>query len=211
MILRNYELGDKLLKITCDAMLLKTDRCIITLTKHSLALPIKANRRIQGYVFHGNGKLLVDTIIETPRGAVGTPTKEDLTQPFIMLGGTENLKDSFEEASLADLSNMNYENAEAFKKKADGMCRRFFSKHFCRVRFREEEKACVFAFLKENENFDMLISKNDRLLYKSGGEVYIFKGDRGLLTRYDEIVVSKPGKYVIVCCGNVFLDMERDI
>lgn len=67
MRLYSYKLGSIPLKISEDVMLLKTDRCLITASKGTLALPITFNERVHGYFMHGSGKLVIDTIIETSR------------------------------------------------------------------------------------------------------------------------------------------------
>ncbi|MCW3986518.1 MAG: hypothetical protein NWE91_08965 [Candidatus Bathyarchaeota archaeon] len=36
-----------------------------------MALPIVLNDQRKGYIFHGHGKLILDTIVETEKGAIG--------------------------------------------------------------------------------------------------------------------------------------------
>ncbi len=66
--------------------------------------------------------------------------------------------------------------------------------------------ARLFAFQREEDGYDTLISKRDKLVYTSDEEVYVFKGDKGILTRHGEVVVSKKEKTVCVCDGNVFVE-----
>lgn len=85
----NYKISNEPSKIVEDATLLKNERCIVDALEGTLALPILIDEKVRGYVFHGTGKLVVDSIIETRKGAVGKPTVKNLKRPFMMLGGAE--------------------------------------------------------------------------------------------------------------------------
>ena len=207
MRLQDYKLGDKPLKLLQDTTLLKNERCIVNAFKDTLALPIEFDEETLGYVFHGKGKLLIDSIIETRRGAVGKSTERDLKEPFLMLGGTKEISNSMNPADTSDLSKLGYESAQAFVKSADEACERFFKRKIRHDHLDFDAKdARLFAFMREEDGYDTLISKRDKLLYTSDEEVYVFKGDKGILKRPGEVVVSKRGKTVCVSDNDVFVE-----
>lgn len=207
MKLLDYKIGDKPLKLLQDATLFKNERCIVNAFKDTLALPIEFDEETLGYVFHGKGKLLIDSIIETRRGAIGKSTERDLKEPFLMLGGTKEISDSMHPANASDLSNLGYESAQAFVRSADEACGRFFKRKIRQGHLDfDTEDGLLFAFMREDDGYDTLISKRDKLLYTSDEEVYVFKGDKGILKRPGEIIVSKRGKTVCVIDNDVFVE-----
>lgn len=207
MRLMDYKLGDEPVKLREDVTLFKNERCIVNASKGTLATTIKFDEETLGYIFHGEGKLLIDSIIETSRGAVGKPTERDLKEPFLMLGGTREISNSISPVNASDLSNLGYESAQEFVKSADEACQRFFRRKIRHSHLDFDVKdARLFAFMHEKESYDTLISKRDKLVYTSDEEVYVFKGDKGILTRPGEVVVSRRGKTVCVCGKDVFVE-----
>ncbi len=207
MRLQDYKLDDKPLKLLQDTTLYSNERCIVNASKDTLALPITIDKEILGYVFHGKGKLLIDAIIETSKGAVGKSRERDLEGPFLMLGGTEEISNSLSPANASDLSSLGYENAQMFVKRMDEVCERFFGKNCGRSYLDFDVKdARLFAFKHEKGGYDTLISKRDKLVFTSDEEAYIFKGDKGVLTRPGEVVVSRKGKTVCVIDNDVFVE-----
>ncbi len=201
----NYKLSNEPLKIIEDATLLKNERCIVDALEGSLALPILIDEKVQGYVFHGTGKLVVDSIIETTKGAVGKPTIKDLKHPFMMLGGAEEIKDNLGNADTSDLQNVGYERADAFIEHAEELCGRLLKEKHCHVDFNGKDSR-LFAFLNEEDKLDILISKNDKLVYKSEKKVYISKGNKSVLQRPGEIIVSRKGKTVIIANNGILIE-----
>jgi len=201
----NYKLSNEPLKIIEDATLLKNERCIVDALEGSLALPILIDEKVQGYVFHGTGKLVVDSIIETTKGAVGKPTVKDLKHPFMMLGGAEEIKDNLGNADTSDLQNVGYERVDAFIEHAEELCGHLLKGKHCHVDFNGKD-ARLFAFLNEEDKLDILISKNDKLVYKSEKKVYISKGNKSVLQRPGEIIVSKKGKTVVIANNDILIE-----
>lgn len=207
MRLQDYNLGDKPQKLLEDTLLFKNERSIVNASKDTLALPIEFDGETLGYVFHGEGKLLLDAIIETRRGAIGKSTERDLKAPFLMLGGAKEISSNIIPTNASDLSNMGYEDAQAFVKRADEACEHLFRRTMRHAHMDFDGKdARLFAFQREEDGYDTLISKRDKLVYTSDEEVYVFKGDKGILTRHGEVVVSKKEKTVCVCDGNVLVE-----
>ena len=205
MKILNYRLGDKPLKTVEDATLLKNDRCIVSAQKGTLALPVIIDEETEGYVFHGAGKLLLDSVIETSRGAIGKPIDRDLKKPFLMIGGPEEIKESLDYADNSDLSKLGYESLEAFSKRAEEFCRSLFKRTFRRMDI-DEKEARVFAFQNIHAKPDILISKRDKLVYNSRRNVYVFEGDKGILKRPGEVVVSKEGRTIVIKDHNVVVE-----
>ncbi|MFQ5759165.1 MAG: hypothetical protein ACE5IF_05765 [Candidatus Bathyarchaeia archaeon] len=205
MIPLNYRLGDKPLKTVEDATLFQNDRCIVSALKGTLTLPIIIDEETEGYVFHGAGKLLLDAVIETSRGAVGKPINRDLKDPFLMIGGAKETRESLDPADSSDLSKLGYENLEAFSKRANELCRSLFKRKFRRIDL-DEKEARVFAFQNVDAKPDVLVSKKDKLVYTSRRNVYVFKGDKDILKRPGEVVVSKKGRTIVVNDRNVVVE-----
>jgi hypothetical protein len=188
-----------------DITLLKTEKCIITASKDTLALPITFNERVHGYFMHGSGRLIVDTIIETSKGAVGGPTEKNLKSPFITIGGFEEIKEKMTEADLADLTTLGYESTDSLKRKAEALCEELLDRKVSWPRF-EANMTRIFLFEMDGDNYDMLISKNSKkLVYVSASKVYVFSGNKSLLSMPNEVLISKPGKSIIIAKGNVFV------
>ena len=201
----NYKLSNDPLKIVEDTTLLKNERCVVDALEGSLALPILIDEKVQGYVFHGTGKLVVDSIIETTKGAVGRPTVKDLKYPFMMLGGTEEIKDNLGDADTSDLQNAGYESVDAFIEHAEELCGRLLKERHCHVDF-DGKDSRLFAFLNEEGKLDILVSKNDKLVYKSEKKVYLSKGSKSVLKRPNEIIVSKKGKTVVIANNDILIE-----
>ena len=201
----NYELDNESLKIVEDATLLKNERCVVDALEGSLALPILIDEKVQGYVFHGTGKLLVDSIIETTKGAIGKPTVKDLKRPFMMLGGADEIKDNLASADTSDLQNIGYESVDAFIEHAEELCGRLLKGKHCHVDF-DGKDSRLFAFLNEEGKLDILVSKEDKLVYKSEKKVYLSKGSKSVLKRPKEIIVSKKGKRVVIANNGILIE-----
>jgi hypothetical protein len=205
MRLLNYRLGDKPLTTVEDTNLLKNDRCIIGVLKGTLALPIILDEETEGYVFHGVGKLLLDAVIETSRGAIGKPIDRDLKDPFLMVGGASEIKASLEYADNSDLSMLGYKSPEDFSKRAEELCKSLFKRKSRRINL-DEKEGRIFAFQNVDAKSDILVSKRDKLVYNSRRNVYVFKGDKGILKHPGEVVVSKKGRTIVINDRNVVVE-----
>lgn len=68
----------------------------------------------------------------------------------------------------------------------------------------------MFIFKNEEGDSDILITKNDELVYKSGKKVYVSKGNKSVLQRPGEsnreIIVSKKGKTVVIANNNILIE-----
>lgn len=204
MRLSNYKLGAEPLKLLNDSNLLQTNKCVVKATKNTLALPILINENLEGYVFHGSGQLLIDSIVETERGAIGKPTVKDLDKPFLMLGKTEEVKNNLATANTQELAQFGYSSGEAFVKRAEDFCNRLFKK---RLQCNDSTTGDSSIFFFSNADcFDVLVAKGNELVYTSKEKVFVFKNDKEVLTSPQEVAVSKRGKTVVVAKDRVFVE-----
>jgi hypothetical protein len=202
--LSHYKLDSKPLKLLSGLDLLKTDRCVVKVEKDTLALPILIDDRTAGSLFHGSGQFIIDTIIETKKGAIGKSTNKDLTQPFIMLGKAPTMENKFSTVDSPDLERLGYSNAEMFVKAANDYCSRFMKgKMHCGDL--EAENDYIFAF-PDAECFDILVSKENKLIYTSKKRVFVSKEGKEVLTSPEHIVVSKGGKAVVIAHGDILVE-----
>ena len=207
MRLRNFEVDNKPLKVIEDATLLKNERCIVETSKGTLALPLLFDDRVQGYVFHGVGGLIVDSIVETTRGAVGKPTVKDLNHPFLMLGKAEEIKDILRPADNSDLQNAGYEEVDAFVEKAKELCEDLLDGRQIHGDF-DGEGSRLFVFKNDEGDSDILVAKNHKIVFKSGKKVYVSKGSKSILQRPGEIIVSKKGKTVVIANDDILIERQ---
>jgi hypothetical protein len=203
------QLGNQPQKLTKDATLLQNEKCIVTATAGTLALPILLDDTTRGQLFVGKGQLTLDAIVETSRGAVGKPLIRDLTpkHPFLMLGETKNLKEDMALATNQDLTNMGYKTTDEFLKTANEAFDQFAHRRHSHID--TEPDAHIFAFANEHEKWDFLIAKDDKLVYASKHKVYVSKnGGESVSLGQGGILVAKKGKTVVIDRGNILVDRD---
>ena len=209
MLHTRMHLGNQPQKLTKDTTLLRNEKCIVTVTTGTLALPILLDNATSGQLFIGKGQLTLDTIVETSRGAIGKPTVRDLNpdHPFLMLGETEKLKENLTPATHQDLDDLGYKAADEFLKKANEAFDEFTHRRHNHIDI--EPDAHTFAFANEQEKWDFLIVKDDKLVYASKHKVYISKNSgENVSLEPGSILVSKKGKTVVLDRGNILVDRD---
>jgi len=198
MTWQNYQLDNTVSKATEAITLWQTEKGIIEINKNTLAILIKLDDQRKGYIFHGHGELLLDTIVETEEGAIGKPVEKELNEPFLMLGGTEQIQQQFSTASGEDFTKMGYENRQEFVAKAEDLYDQFFrGKVHSRQDF-DEGHGLIFAFQNEASKLDILITKGSKLVYKAMGMVFVSNENKVVLKSPTEVVCSNNGKSVII-------------
>lgn len=207
MRLRNFEVDNEPLKVIEDATLLKNERCVVETSKGTLALPLLFDDRVQGYVFHGAGRFMVDSIVETTRGAVGKPTVKDLSRPFMMLGNAEEVRDILRPAVSSDLQSAGYKGADAFVEEAKEFCEDLLDGRQIHGDFNGKGSR-LFAFKNDKGTSDILVAKNHKIVFKSGKKVYVSKGSKSVLQHPREIIVSKKGKTVIIANDDILIERQ---
>jgi len=193
----HYELDSAMLKTDQPLTLWKTDRGIIEIDKDTFAIAITQDGKPQGYIFNGNGKLTLDTIIETEQGAVGKPTEKTLTEPFLMLGNPQNI--------TPHLTTTTNENNKEFTTKAENFFHHFFKngKTFnmnCGCHHHDE--GLIFAFSNPNNRPDLLVLNDSKIVYKAKHMTFVSDENRDVLKSPEHMVVSNHGRCIIIKAHN---------
>ena len=199
MMWQNYQLGSTVSKASEAVTLWQMEKGIVEISKNTLAVPIGLGDKERGYVFHGNGKFLLDSIVETEEGAIGQPVEKELSELFLMLGDTEEIQKHLTEASEEDLAKMGYQNQQEFVDRAEDLCDQFFKKrgvhnHQCL----DEHRGFIFAFQNEISKLDVLVAKGLKLVYKAMDMVFVSSENKVVLKGPSEVVCLSNGKSVII-------------
>jgi len=198
----DYQLGNTISKTTEDIRLWESEKGIVEIDRDTLGIPLKLDDKERGYVFHGQGKLLLDTIVETEEGAIGDPVEKPLNKPFLMLGDREETQQHLTEVSEEDLTRMGYENKQALKDAAEDLFNRFFKngRTYSRHRF-SEDRGVIFAFQNQNDKLEILVAKGPKFVYTAKDIVFVSNRNKVVLKRPEEVVCSGNGKSVIIKKG----------
>lgn len=206
---KRAKLGNEPSKLTKDLVLLQNEKCIVKAFAGDLTLPILADDATLGYIFFGKGRFTLDAIVETPEGAVGKPLVKDLDTPFIMLGKVCNIANDLTPATVHDISNMGCRNSEEFLAKANEVFSRFSLDYHTRFNFEEDSQ--VFAFANEHDKWDMLISKEYKLVYMSKDKVYISKDKAESVDISPAgVLVAERGKTIVIGKNNILIDSDDE-
>lgn len=203
MMWRDYALDDRVLKTDGKVTLWHSDKGIVEIEKNALALSILFDGKRKGYVFHGNGKLILDTIIETDKGAIGRPVEKEINAPFLMIGKTEEIEQKLVQADNGTLTSKKYEDKEAFRARAEELCRRFFGKrrmhvyHCC-----DGDHGFVFAFSNDTEKLDILVAKENKIVYKAKDTLFVSNEDKVVLKTPFEVILANDRKSCILKRGH---------
>jgi len=205
MIWQNYQLGNAISKTTESITLWRTEKGTVEIGKNALAIPIKLDDQQKGYVFHGRGKLLLDTIVETQEGAVGRPVENELNGLFLMLGDTEEMQRHLDSAVKEDLAKMGYNTEQGFIDKAEDLFDNFFGKkgihgHQCCG----NNHGVIFAFPNETGKLDKLIAKGSKLVYKATNQTFVSNDDKVVLKTPSEVIVSGGNRKSLVIKKRMF-------
>lgn len=203
MISQNYQLDNRILKATEALKLLQSEKGIVEIDKDALVIPIKLDDQQEGYVFHGHGKLLLDTIVETREGAIGESVEKEINEPFLMLGNAKDVEGHLGEANKENLKAGGYENEQAFMDKAKDLLEQFGNKgrvshfHYC-----DNMHGFIFAFPNETGKLDLLIARGSNLVYKALNKVFVSNKNRVVLKTPNETVVSSERKSIVIKNGH---------
>lgn len=202
MIWHEYQLGDTVSKTTEDTRLWESEKGIVEINKDALAIPIELDDEEKGYLFHGQGKLLLDTIVETEEGAIGKPVERELNKPFLMLADTEKTQQSLTKASEGDLTKMGYENKQEFMEEAQDLFNRFFKNGSTHSRHHvSKHRGFIFAFQNQTNKLDFLVANGPKIVYTAKDLVFVSNKNKVVLKSPDEVVCSGKGRSVIISKG----------
>lgn len=194
---QNYELEDTISKSTHDIRLWQTEKGILEINKDPLGIAVRLEGWRRGYVFYGNGKLLLDTIVETEEGSMGKPTDRELNDVSLMLGDIEEPQKHLWMASEEDFVGVGYENQQGFVGEAEDLCNRFFRGRGYSHQCLEGNQGLTFAFQNGEDKLDMLITKGSKLVYKATDIIFVADQNRVVLRRANGVVCQSNGKSVI--------------
>jgi hypothetical protein len=200
MIWHEYRLGNVASKTTEPLTPWETEKGLVQIDGNTLTLPVMLGDRLMGYVFHGHGRMVLDTIIETQEGAVGRRVEERTDHSFIMLGGTEAVQSNLSPAIQEDFSALGYVKQQEFAAKAEDLLSRL---HGGRLGLRgcgfsNVGDGLVFAFQKETNRLDILLAQGEKIVYKTRGTIFISNGNKTVLKGSDGLVCISNGRSVIV-------------
>lgn len=201
MILKKYELDDTVSKVSKEVRLLQTEKGIVELGENALAVLIMLDEIPKGCVFHGQGRLLIDAIVETREGAVGKPIDRELNEPFLMLGDTEDIQKYLTNADEEEFAKMGYENQQRFIAKAEDLRRRFFNGGMQEREASDAEHGSIFAFPNVDSELDILVARGSKLVYNAKSTIFVSNKDKTVLKSPGEVIVSSNGKSVIIKKG----------
>lgn len=194
----DYTLESTVLKSDEAFTLYRADKASVEVNKNMLAVPIKVDDKRVGYVFLGQGKLLVDAIVETEEGAFGKPIERTLSEPFLMLGNTEQTSQHFSPATHDDLKKAGMDERTLLDG-AQRLLDRFSSRstahghaNLC------NHNGCIFAFSDGENALDHLVSKGSELVYNDKDMSFVSKGDKSILHSSGQVILSRHGKPIVV-------------
>lgn len=202
---RNVKLGAQPRKLARDLTLLQNEKCIVKVSAGGLAVPILVDNVERGQVFTGKGQLTLDAIVETSRGAVGKPLIKELHKPFLFFGETVNLQEGTVQATSQDISDMGYSSLEDFVENSNGVLGQFIGRGH--GRFDEGRDSRLFAFLNEHGKWDLLISRDNELVYTSAGKVFISRDKADtVMINPPQVMVANKGKTVVIDGNSILVD-----
>ncbi|NIO37523.1 hypothetical protein GTO27_07440 [Candidatus Bathyarchaeota archaeon] len=195
-----YQLDTEVSKTTQDITLWKNEKGIVEIAKGTLAVRVLLDNQSCGYIFHGKGNLILDTIVETDKGAIGKSVERVVNEPFLMLGKLDEGLQSLDKSNHEDFTRCGHESKQQFMPKAEGLLEKFFEGSTCDHRNSKafDEGASAFAFPNKKGKLDILVAKDTKLVYTSTDEVFVSKGEKTVLTTPRRVVVSKPTQSISV-------------
>jgi hypothetical protein len=206
---RFLKLGKQPRKLNRDLTLLQNEKCLITVQKGTLTLPILIEGNAQGHLLTGRGQFTLDAIIDTPKGAIGKSLITDLNQPFLMFSTDNTTPEDLTPATDQDITNMGYENLEDLLVKANDVFSQFTINSQKHPKIEEDTQ--MFAFFTPDKTWDILIAKEDKLIFTSKNRVYIFK-DEAEVTEFHphRLMLAADGKTVIIGKNNILIDFDAN-
>jgi len=199
MILQQFRLDDAISRTTEDLTLWQSEKCKVKIGKDALAVAVKLDNQTKGYVVQGKGHMILDTIVETERGAIGKPTEKNLDKPFLMLTDTDIIQDKLARASAESLAEAGYTDSRDFIEKTE----RQFHKYLSRGRiggccWGHEQEGTVFAFVNEKDDMDFLVLKGSKIVYKSENMVFVSGSDNVGIKGPEHVILLKGDKSIVI-------------
>jgi len=189
MTWHHYDLSNTVLRTNERLNLWKSDRGSVDIEKDTLAVAIMLNEKSEGYIFRGNGKMILDAIVETDQGAVGKPIEQQLTAPFLMVGNPEIIEPRSFSAVTGE---------QDFLMKAQDLFNEFFRGEHFGSGCHHHHEGFVFAFKNDSGKLDLLIPHGSKIVYKANHLVFISDEDEAILKSPEHMVVSNHGRCIVL-------------
>ena len=183
-----YELDNRIKGAVRDIELWQSDKGLITVAKGTLAISLRIGGKRSGCVFHGQGKLILDTIVDTKEGAVGKSVEEGLSKPFLMIGHIDEAEGCLVDAGDEEISRLGYDSKDEFAERAGDLCHRFFRGRVHDYQDFNKSEGTIFAFQNEPLKLDILISEESELIYKTSDVVFVSNNQEVVLKSPDATV-----------------------
>jgi len=198
MICQQYQLDDKILKTTDPLRLWQSEKGLVEIDKGALAVGIKLDEELKGYVFHGHGRLVLDTIVETKDGAIGKPVEKEITEPLLMLGATEETQRHLTTATDENLTEKGYGNQKEVAANAEKLFDGFFGKgRIYTGGCCGESRGTVFAFADKTHEPEILVANDAKIVYRAPNMVFVSDGNKVLMKRPDHTILTNDrGSFV---------------
>ena len=192
MIWPHYELSNEVLRTNEQLNLWKSDRGSVDIERETLAVAITLDGKPEGYIFSGNGRMILDAIVETDQGAVGKPIEQQLTDPFLMVGNPEIIEAHSFSAFTGE--------KQDFLAKAQDLYHEFFrgGEHFGHGCHHHQHEGLVFAFKNDSGKLDILIPHGSKIVYKAKHIVFISDDGEAILKSPEHTVVSNHGRCIVM-------------
>jgi len=194
----DYQLADTVSKTTENITLWKSEKGILEIEANTLALPVELDGEAKGFVFRGKGKLLLDAIVETDKGAVGKSVEKELNKSFLMLGSPVEVQPRLGPTNRKDFERLELESQQAFVSEAESLLDEFFDGSTHNGRCIDKSGGFVFAFPNESDRLDILVAKGSKLVYTGVDRSFVSHGNKVVLTSPEGVIVSHNGKSIFV-------------
>lgn len=199
----SYELEKTIVKPNDQLTLCRSEKALVEITKDTLAIPVRRSDNKKGYVFIGNGKLVVDTIVETEKGAVGEPVQRQLNEPFLMLGDKEEQTWRLEIVSADDLKTMGA-NEEMLFERAQRLLNQLQERRMAHERQHFERfGGLIFTFSDGEAKLDVLVLNGRRLVYATDDISFVSNGEKAILKQSGRVILSSHGRSFVVHAPHV--------
>ena len=197
-MLNDYQLDKTVLKTSRDLTLCRNDRVAFDAKSGCLAVAVRDKDKVRGYVLQGNTKLLIDTIVETEKGAVGNPIDMEVTDPFLMLGKTELVEPYLQKTNSEDLSKLNASQGD-FLTKAEELVNEHLHADCCHGhRHFNDEGGTIFMLPNGGDGHNVLQVQGSNVIYAGKEISFISNPHKSVLKTNDHVIVSDGGRSVVV-------------
>lgn len=181
-----WRLEETAYKLERTTSLLESPKCRLEVGEGALLAKVFLEGRHAGYVIRGPVKYAVDTVLETPEGAVGMPVKREGEHMFMYL------RHPPPEVELTPVVN------EEFLREARDLCERLFKRSECKP------WGGHIVVFPARGGFEVLVVKGDKLTYTSSQRVFVSS-----ISGEKEVLVEKAGGLVIIRKGDSVLVSHR--